>query len=644
MLSAFRNLSKSKTGTALLGLVLVLILVGFAMGDIKSVGSGTFGFSQDTLVKVGSEEVTERDLSNRMKQLLTQLRAQKPDATYADLAKDFSAIVDQMVDEETLVAFAKDGGFNLSKRLVDAEIAKLPAAKDLNGKFSDNKYQEFLRAQQLTDADLRRAISNALMQRMILAPAAVDAKVPMGLAKSYASMLLEQRQGEIGLVPTEIFAAGLNPSDADLAGYYQRNARKYLIPEQRILKFAPINLSTIKNASPTDAEIAAYYKTNAATYAGSEQRVISQVTVPSQQVAAQVAAKAKSGATFVEAAKIAGMSAEDISVGPQTQKQYAALAGDKVASAAFAAAKGGIVGPIQSDLGWHVVKIDDIRKVAGKSLAEARPEIVAKLSEAKKVSAIQDAIATAEDAIDGGANFAEAAAKIGVPVQTSPLIAANGTSRANPAYKLPADYSKALTSGFSLADGDDPDIVQVGTDGGYVMVGLDRIVPGAPAPLASIKQQVRTDWIREQASSRARTIANAIAAKVARGMPMAQALKEANMPLPPVQPVDARRMQIAQANGEAAAPLKMLFTLAQGKSRLIADPQGRGYIIVKTNKIIPGDASTQPLLIAQTQGAFQQTASEELASQFLAAARADQKVKRNDKAITAAKARYVQAN
>jgi hypothetical protein len=58
------------------------------------------------------------------------------------------------------------------------------------------------------------------------------------------------------------------------------------------------------------------------------------------------------------------------------------------------------------------------------------------------------------------------------------------------------------------------------------------------------------------------------------------------------------------------------------------------------NKIVPGNPYSSPALIAQTQASFQQTASDELAAQLLAAMKADQGVKRNDELIAAAKARY----
>ena len=123
-------------------------------------------------------------------------------------------------------------------------------------------------------------------------------------------------------------------------------------------------------------------------------------------------------------------------------------------------------------------------------------------------------------------------------------------------------------------------------------------------------------------------------------MPVEKALAEAGVALPPVQKIAARRIQISQANPDALAPLRMLFSLTQGKSRMLADPKDRGFFIVKTNKITPGNAMTAPALIAQTQTEFQRAVSDELGQEMLVAMKADQGIKRNEKAIEAAKQRF----
>ena len=640
MLASFRRLSKSTVGSIIMVLFVVAILASFALADISNVGSGSIGFgSSSSLAQAGGQKITDRDVSQAMERRLAQVRQQNPEADYASIAGDFDALLDSLIDQASLRAFADKHGFVVSKRLVDAEIAAIPATRGLDGKFSEQSYALFLAQQRMTDQELRDLISHGLLQRMLLTPVATNARVPVGMATPYASMLLEARQGEVANVPNSIFRAGLKPTDADLQRFYAANRARYMIPEQRVLRLARIGPEQVAGVTASEQEIAAAYKANQATYGAKDIRVISQAVVPDQATANAIAARARGGASFVAATAPAGLTAADISVGPQTRDQFAGLAGDKVAAAAFAAQSGAIVGPIQSDLGWHVVKIDSVKREGGKSLAEARGEIAERLTAEKRKDALTDLVATIEDAIADGSNFAEAAAKAKLQVTETPLITANGTARGNPSFKLPAELAPALRSGFELAQDDEPVVETLANAEGYVLVAPSRIVAAAPAPMASIRDQVAEDWINQRASERARAVATAIAGKAARGVPLAKAVAEAGVSLPPVRPVAARRLDMSQMGANVPAPVRMLFSLGAGKSRIVADPQQRGYSVVKVNKIVPGNALNQPALIGQVQNEFQEAVADEYARQFLSAVRAAVGARRNEKAIAATKAR-----
>ena len=176
---------------------------------------------------------------------------------------------------------------------------------------------------------------------------------------------------------------------------------------------------------------------------------------------------------------------------------------------------------------------------------------------------------------------------------------------------------------------------------GYALVAVDQIVSAAPEPLAAIQPRVAADWKAAQARAKARVVATAVAAKVAKGTDLKAALASAGMTLPPPRRTAIRRMQLAQMQGQIPPALNMMFALAQGGSRMIADPEGRGFVIVKLIRIIPGNALLQPALVAQTQGEFSEAVSGEYAEQFARAIEVDLGVKRNDKAIEAARKRII---
>ena len=642
MISNFRRLSKSKIGTGIVATFFILILAGFAVTDISNFGSGNIGFGMggSTLAKVGDQQVLDRDMSEAMQRRLQEVRRQNPTADYATIAGDFETLLNALIDQRSLLAFADKYGIHLSKRLIDAEIAQIPQTKGLNGKFSDQSYQAFLAQQRMTDAQVRQIIAGTLLQRIILTPVATNARVPVGMAMPYASMLLEAREGEAAAVPIEPFRAGLKPSDADLQRYYAANRNRYMIPEQRTVRIARIGPELVSGVTASEKEIADYYNANQAAYGAKETRNLSQAVVADQAAANAIAAKAKGGATLAAAA---GAGAAVTSLTDQSRQAYASVAGDKAAAAAFSAASGAVVGPIQSDFGWVVVKVDGVKTQGGKSPAEAKAEIADKLTADKRKQAIEDIVDKVQNAVDEGANFTEAASASKLQVITTPLVTANGSSRADAGYKLPPELAPALKTGFEIAPNDPPEIVTSPDKQSYALVSPAQVVVAAPAPFASIRAQVESDWINGQAFQRARDTAKRIAARAAQGVSLAQAVKESGVALPATRPIAARRIQIAEANGQIAPPMQALFSLAQGKSRAVADSQGRGFFVVKVNKITPGNALLQPGLVSRMQNELQDALSQDYAQEFVAAVRADVKAKRNEDAIKAEKARITQS-
>ena len=135
MLSSFRRLSKSKFGTGILVVFMLLVVASFAVADMGNFNIG--GGGGGTLAEAGDEQVTEREYSSAMERLLASARQQNPEVTYASLNRDAPAVLEQLIDEAALKSFANDHGLILSKRLIDAQIASLPATRGLDGKFSE---------------------------------------------------------------------------------------------------------------------------------------------------------------------------------------------------------------------------------------------------------------------------------------------------------------------------------------------------------------------------------------------------------------------------------------------------------------------------------------------------------------------------
>ena len=238
-------------------------------------------------------------------------------------------------------------------------------------------------------------------------------------------------------------------------------------------------------------------------------------------------------------------------------------------------------------------------------------------------------------------SFAEVTARNKLATIETPPLTAGGVSRSDPAYKLPAGLAPLLKTGFETSADDDPTVETLPGESNYALLAVGRVIEAAPAPFATVRAQVADDWIAKRSADRARAVAAAIAAKAARNIPLTQAVAEAGVALPKVDQIALRRIDMAQMGDQIPSPVRMLFSLAAGKSRMVAAPNGQAFYVIRVLKIVPGNALTQPGLIGRMQSEFGRVAGEEYAMQFVGAIQADLKVKRNEKAIGEAKRRLV---
>jgi peptidyl-prolyl cis-trans isomerase D len=286
-----------------------------------------------------------------------------------------------------------------------------------------------------------------------------------------------------------------------------------------------------------------------------------------------------------------------------------------------------------------VIKVEAVKVQPGKSLEQARGEISAAISSEKRKNALADMVNKMEDSLDGGASFDEVAKQSNLKVMTTPVITASGEARGNASYKFPADLAPALKTGFEISPTEEPAVETLADDKGFALVAPAQVVPAAPAPLADIRDEVKADWIHQQAAAQAEAFAKALAAKAGGSAPLSDAIKQAGKTLPPVQSVDLKRIQMSQMGDKVPEPLRVLFSTAQGKAQVGPDPQGRGYFVVKVDTIVPGNALNQPGLIAEVQNEFGDPLSQEYAQELIGAIRDSVKVRRNENAIAETKKR-----
>jgi peptidyl-prolyl cis-trans isomerase D len=125
------------------------------------------------------------------------------------------------------MAFARQIGFVVPQSMVDREIVTNPSFLNVAGQYDDAAFRSFLAAENLSEQQIRSDIETAQLIRMITTPISTAARVPQAVAREYANLLLESRTGQLGAVPTAILARELQPSDQEIAAFYQQNQRSF---------------------------------------------------------------------------------------------------------------------------------------------------------------------------------------------------------------------------------------------------------------------------------------------------------------------------------------------------------------------------------------------------------------------------------
>ena len=645
MISFFRRLIFSKVGVVVAGLLFAIFglsMVGGDMTGLRSQGLSALGGGGTDLIRVGAVKVTPEELTARVDQEFENFRQQQPTLTMAQYVAGggFDATVQRYINSLALDQFGQGQGMLVSKRAIDGQIASIPGLQGPDGAFDANAFRQLLAQRKLTERGVRADLARDMLANQLTQPLErQQGQVPLQLALPYANMSLDRRAGTIAFVSSRAMTPGPAPTDAEIQAFYARNLARYTVPERRTLRLARITPDLVRaRATPSDADIAAQYRTDAAKYAATEKRTITQVVVLDQTAANALAARVKAGTPLPAAAAAAGLATSTKAA--QTKPALAGATSPALADAVFAGREGAVVGPVRGGLGFIVARVDRIEQVAGRSLAQAHDEIAAALLAQRTTDALNRLHDQIDDALSGNATFDEIAKDRGLAVQTSAPLLANGVDPDHPAQPDPT-LAPLLAAVYQMADGDEPQLVPTGTDGGFALVGLGRITPAAPRPLTQIRDQVARDVLADRARQAARRIAGQLLARVNSGATLQAAWAQAGVAGEPPKPIVASREDVDRAQGPGKAPLALLFAMAQGTAKLLEAPGGAGWAVIRLERIKPGDASRDAARTASIRQAFGQVLGREYAEQFARAARAAVGVKTNPAALAKIKAQLL---
>lgn len=599
MLRFFREFFKSKFGAVIALGVLILIALAFTSGDVAS--SGAFGgvSGGDRVATVGNERIDTSTLSQAASTALDRVREDDPTMSMKGFLANggLEDVLDEMINRTAIAVFGQKQGIVASDRLVDSEIATMPVFQGADGRFSQDIFRQMMVQRGISESVLRDDLRQGLIARQVMLPAAFGAVMPRELASRYATLLSETREGSIAVLPSLAFAPEKEPTNEELAAFYKANQGEFIRPERRVIRYAAFDGEQIAKApaAATDAEIAARYGADKAKYAAREKRRVSQVIAPTEAAAQAIAAEAAKGGTLETVAKSKGLAVAGLEFFDKADlsRQFS----PDVANAAFAAEAGKLAKPARSALGWHVVRVDEIDRQAARALADVRAELAREISVEKHKAALNEMLEKIETEFESGSSLPDVAREFGLEATRTKPVTADGKVYLTRDERVPSVLDKVLETAFVM-DTDDPQVAMI-DEGKFVIFDVTEIAPSAPAPLKEITDNVKAAYMLDKGAAAARAAAEKVQAQVRKGSSLAEAMASLKKSLPPVQPIRMTRpelVQIQQQGQQVPPALALMFSMADGTTKVQPGPGRRAWFVVSLDAIKPGKVEDDQMI------------------------------------------------
>ena len=307
------------------------------------------------------------------------------------------------------------------------------------------------------------------------------------------------------------------PDDQLLQQYHKDHSALFMSPEMRAISALVVRTADVAgDVKPSDADIEKAYQVRQGEFQTAEKRSVQQVLFDDAGKAKSFAEAVRQGQDFAAAAKTAG--ADVAELGWVDRKGLPLPA---VADAVFQAPGPGIVGPVETPLGWHVLRIGTVVPGVIRPLSEVRSQIAQDLVKDEATNRLYALSTKMEDSIGSGAGIDEAAANLNLKPLKVPAMDDHGNGPdGRPVAGVPL-IPGFLAKAFQTPQGSTSEVVQLDDASGYFVLHVDQVSSPAVKPYDQVKDQVLAAWTQDQKEQEARKRAEAAAERLRSGESLA---------------------------------------------------------------------------------------------------------------------------
>ncbi|MBI5658686.1 MAG: SurA N-terminal domain-containing protein [Nitrosomonadales bacterium] len=489
-------------------IVLALIILPFAFWGIDSYRSSGGG---EPLASVNGEKIGPQEFDNALRQQQNRMReamGDKFDQALFDQPETRHSILENLVNQRLLAMRAHSAGLVVSEEQLVQVIAGIEAFQN-NGKFDKQSYASALNSQNMTPVIFEARMRQELGTRQLINAYTMNGYASGAVADNLIRLNEQQRTISTSEIALEPFLKQVSADDAAVKSYYGKNPEEFRMPEQVRVEYVTFSAESLQPQMAVDEdEIRRYYEERQQEFGTQEQRQAAHILISvaaQASVADRQAARAKAEQLLQQAkqspakfAELARQHSQDPGSAPNGGDLGMFARGLMVKpfdDAAFQLKPGEISDLVQSDFGFHIIKLIAVQPAKILPLDEARETIAQKLKLQKASDKFAElAEKFSNTAYEQSDTLKPAAELVKMPVQQSAWL--NRGQAGTPPWT-----DKALQAVFAkevLQDKRNSAAIEIAPDTLLAARVLEH-KPAAVRPLAEVGESIRRKLLRQQA-------------------------------------------------------------------------------------------------------------------------------------------------
>lgn len=606
--------SLRKTGAKVVTFILFgLLIMSFAVWGIGDIARGPG--ASNSVLQVGDTQVPREDFNRALRQSMDRIQRMLGQPMDMRQARSFG-LVDQVLGELSnralLDELSSDMGLVVSDEQLRKAVREISAFQNAAGEFDRVIFDRTLQTANMTEGMLFEQLRRETSQDQINAAVIAGITAPESLAEILYRYRSERRIAEYLLLPRSGVEAPADPEEAALEAYYNDNGNRFTAPEYRRLSYIHLAVADIAaEVIISEEDLRAAFEERREEFVVPERRQIEQFILPDEAAASAAAEQLATGGDFAAVAEEATGTAP-IDLGSLTKEELL----PEIADAVFALEAEQASAPLESPLGWHLVRIGKIEPRQEPDFDEVRETLQQELTETEALDRILDMAGQLDDDLGRGDTLVQVSDTLGLTVKKVDAIARSGRNPEDQEVADLPDPRAFLREAFDLESGQESLVIET-ANGDYFVVRVDEITPSAQRPLAEVREEVLTAWREQEVDRLLREKAESLAQRLGEAGDLAGIGSSEGLSLAKTEPL--RRDDTAAEKVPAPELTTRLFDAKL--NGVVTAPAPDGFVVAKLIEVLPanpaGDAEGLAALREQLVGGLQQ----DFMAQFIAALR-----------------------